>query len=169
MMKKARAFTLIEILIVVVLLGVLAAIVIPAVASSSAAAKASALAQELSLLRRFALVYKAQHLEVSPGYPGGDTTAAPTEQAFIDQATKASNTGGETDDVGTAGYNRGPYLGKIPVNPFNGKSSILMLGDGENFPASPDDENGWIYKAATSEVRAGNTGTDDNGKLFYGY
>ena len=168
-MKKARAFTLIEILIVVVLLGVLAAIVIPAVAGSSAAAKSSALAQELSLIRRFALIYKAQHLEVSPGYPGGDTTAAPTEQAFIDQATKSSNTDGETVDVSTAGYNRGPYLGKIPVNPFNGKSSVLMLSDGEDFPASPNDENGWIYKAATSEVRAGNTGTDGNGKSFYEY
>ena len=44
-----------------------------------------------------------------------------------------------------------------------------MLGNGEDFPASPDDETGWIYKAATSEVRAGNTGTDVNGKLFYEY
>lgn len=168
-MKMARAFSLVEILIVVVLLGVLAAIVIPAVASSSASAKASALAQDLSMLRRFTLIYKAQHLEISPGYPNGDTSAAPTEQAFINQATLASNAGGQTAEPGTAGYNRGPYLGRIPANPFNDKSTIQMLANGEDFPAAGDSSHGWIYKASTSEVRADCTGTDGNGNLFYEY
>jgi len=46
-MNKARAFTLMEILIVVVLLGVLAAVVIPTVAHSTTSAKDSALAADL--------------------------------------------------------------------------------------------------------------------------
>ncbi len=95
-MNKAKAFTLVEILVVVVLLGVLAAIVIPAFANSTTSAKDSALAVDLQLLRRVILVYKSQHLEVGPGYPDGDTTQAPTEQAFIDQTTMASNTNGQT-------------------------------------------------------------------------
>ncbi len=124
-MNKARAFTLVEILIVVVLLGVLAAVVIPTVVNSTTSAKDSALASELQLLRRFILVYKSRHLEVGPDYPGGDTTQAPTEQAFIDQATMASNTNGQTAAIGTSGFERDPYLMKIPVNPFITKKILL--------------------------------------------
>ena len=168
-MRKARAFTLVEILAVTVLLGVLAAIVIPSLAGSTTSAKQSALVVDLQLLRRFILVYKTQHLEVGPGYPNGQTTAAPTEQAFIDQATLASNARGQTAAPGTPGFNRGPYMQKLPANPFNGKNTVQMLGNGEDFPANADDSHGWIYKAATSEVRADNTGTDINGKRYYDY
>ncbi len=168
-MRKAKAFTLVEIMIVVVLLGVLAAIVIPAIAGSTTSAKASALATDLQLLRRFILVYRSQHLEIGPGYPDGDTTVAPTEQGFIEHATMSSNANGQSAPVGTAGFNRGPYVQKIPVNPFNGKSSVQMLGDGEAFPAEADDSHGWIYKAATSEIRSDNIGDDQNGKLYYDY
>ena len=168
-MNKARAFTLIEILAVVVLLGILAAVVIPTVANCTTSAKDSALAVDLQLLRRFILVYKSQHLEVGPGYPNGDTTQAPTEQAFIDQTTMASNTNGQTAAIGTPGFNRGPYISKIPVNPFNGKNTVEMLADGQAFPANADDSHGWIYKAAASEIRADNTGTNLNGKRYYDY
>jgi len=168
-MNKAKAFTLVEILVVVVLLGVLAAVVIPTVASSTISAKDSALAVDLQLFRRFILVYKGQHLEVGPGYPNGDTTQAPIEQAFIDQATMASNINGQTAAIGTPGFNRGPYLMRIPVNPFNGKNTVEMLADGQAFPANADDSHGWIYKAETSEIRADNTGTDQSGKQYYDY
>jgi len=168
-MNKARAFTLVEVLIVTVLLGVLAAIVIPSVANSATSAKDSALATDLQLLRRFILIYKAHHLEVAPGYPDGNTSAAPTEQAFVQQATMSSNASGQTAAVGTPGFNRGPYLSRIPVNPFNNKSTIQMLGNGEDFPANADDSHGWIYKAATAEIRADNTGTDSNGTRYYDY
>ncbi len=168
-MRKAEAFTLVEILVVVVLLGILAAIVIPAVASSTASAVQSTLAQDLNMLRRFILIYKCQHLEVEPGYPNGQTTVAPTEQAFVEQATMSSNKNGQTAAQGTPGFIRGPYMGRVPVNPLNKKDTIQMLGDGESFPVDADDSHGWIYKAATSEIRADSTGTDSSGKRFYDY
>jgi prepilin-type N-terminal cleavage/methylation domain-containing protein len=168
-MNKARAFTLVEILVVVVLLGILAAVVIATVGNSTTSAKASALATDLQLLRNFILVYKGQHLEVAPGYPDGNTSVAPTEQAFIDQATLSSNARGQTDVVGTAGFERGPYMQKMPVNPFNNLSTVEMLADGANFPANADDSHGWICKAATGEIRADTSGTDSNGKRYYDY
>ena len=63
-MRKAKAFTLVEILIVVVLLGVLAAIVVPAIGSSGTSARETSLSANLKLLRRFILVYTSHHLEV---------------------------------------------------------------------------------------------------------
>jgi prepilin-type N-terminal cleavage/methylation domain-containing protein len=168
-MRQARAFTLVEILIVVVLLGVLAAIVIPAVANSGTAARQSALAAELNLLRRFVLVYTSQHLEVAPGYPDGDATAAPTSEAFVNQALLATNAGGETADRGTAGYKYGPYLSKIPTNPFNKLDTVEVLANGEAFPAQADGSSGWICKPETGEIRPGNTGADERGVLYYAY
>lgn len=168
-MNKARAFTLVEILVVVVLLGILAAVVIPALAHSTTSAKQSALATDLQLLRNFIMVYKSQHLEVAPGYLNGDTTAAPTEQAFVEQATLSSNARGQTAVVGTAGFERGPYMQKMPVNPFNNLGTVQMLADGDAFPADADDSDGWICKAATGEIRADTSGTDNNGKQYYDY
>ncbi|MBN2312313.1 MAG: prepilin-type N-terminal cleavage/methylation domain-containing protein [Sedimentisphaerales bacterium] len=169
MMKATRGFTLIEILVVVVLLGILAGVVLPLVASGAISAKESALALELQMLRRFVLIYKGQHLEVAPGYPNGDTTLAPTEQVFIDQMILSSNASGQTAPVGTPGFERGPYMMKIPDNPLNNKATIQILGDAENFPANADDSHGWVYKPATSELRSDSTGTDDAGKSYYDY
>ena len=168
-MKKARAFTLVEILVVVVLLGILAVVVLSMVADSAGSAKKNALAHDLQMLRRYVLIYKGQHLEVAPGYPDGDTTQAPTEQAFFEQITMSSNTSGQTAPVGTPDFPRGPYLMKIPVNPLNHKDTVQVLGDAEVFPANADDSHGWIYKAAKSEVRADSAGTDKNGKRYYDY
>jgi len=168
-MKRARAFTLVEILIVVVLLGILAVVVLPLVAGSAISARESALAHDVQMLRRCSLIYKAQHLEVGPGYPDGDTTQVPTEAAFVAQTTLSSNESGQTAAIGTPGFERGPYLMKIPANPLNHKNTVQMLGDAEDFPAGADDSHGWIYKASTSEVRPDNTGTDDGGTLYYDY
>ena len=168
-MRKERAFTLVEILVVVVLLGILAVVVLPLVAGSSISAKESALAIDLQMIRRYVLVYKTQHLEVGPGYPDGDTTQPPTELAFIEQTTMSSNPSGQTAVVGTAGFERGPYMMKIPVNPMNHLSTVQMLGDAENFPANADNSHGWVYKASTSEVRSDTTGTNDSGKPYYDY
>jgi len=168
-MRKLKAFTLVEILIVVVLLGALAAIVIPTVANSATAAKEAALVQDLKMLRRYILVYKGQHMEVPPGYPNGQATQSPTEQAFVDQMTTSSTLGGQTAPVGTPGFDYGPYLTRIPVNPFNGKNGVQMLSNDEDFPPAADDSHGWIYKPATSQIRPDNTGTDSTGKRYYDY
>jgi prepilin-type N-terminal cleavage/methylation domain-containing protein len=168
-MKKVKAFTLVEILIVVVLLGILAVVIVPMVSGSAISARESALAHDLQMLRRYVLIYKGQHREVAPGYPDGDTTQAPTEQAVIDQMTLSSNASGETAPVGTAGFERGPYLMKPPLNSLNKKSTIQVLGDAEVFPADADDSHGWVYKPATSEVRGDNAGSDDAGKRYYDY
>jgi hypothetical protein len=60
-------------------------------------------------------------------------------------------------------------MARIPANPLNGKNTFQMLGNDENFPADADGSHGWIYKAATSEMRADSLGADSNGKRYYDY
>jgi len=168
-MRAAKAFTLVEILIVVMLLGILAAVVIPAVGKSGMAARESALASDLSLLRRFVLIYKSQHQEVSPGYPNGDPGAAPAGATFTAQATLSSDVSGRTAAIGTAGYNFGPYLSRIPVNPLNGLDTVEMIANGAAFAGAADSSHGWIFKPETGEIRPDNTGTNDQGTAYYDY
>lgn len=168
-MRKAKAFTLVEILIVVVLLGVLAAIVIPAFGNGATLARESTLATNLKLFRRFILVYTSHHLEVGPGYLNGNTGVPPTDELFRNQALLSSDIDGQTAPRGTAGFKFGPYLSKVPPNPFNGLDTIDMLASGEDFPAAADNSHGWICKPATGEIRADNTGTDGAGRPYYDY
>ena len=168
-MRRARAFTLVEILIVVVLLGVLAAIVVPTVGNSATRARETTLAMDLNLLRRFIPIYTSQHLETPPGYPNGNRNTPPTEDAFVEQATLSSTAAGLTAARGSAGFPYGPYLSKIPVNPFNRLDTVEILADGQAFPATADDSHGWVCKPATGEIRPDNTGSDSSGKLYYDY
>ena len=167
-MKLARAFTLVEILIVVVLLAILAVIVIPSLSKGTTMAKESALASEIGMLRRFVLIYASQHLEVAPGYPNGNTSAAPSGDTFRDQAMLSSNASGQTAAVGTPGFKYGPYLSKIPANPFNGKDTVETIANGQAFPAAADDSHGWICKPETGEIRGDCTG-GPAGKPYYEY
>src|SRR5438105_7827710 len=79
-MPTVRAgFTLIEILIVVTILGIIATIVVPQFSTASNTARENMLKDELRYLRTQIVVYKAQHHDVNPGYPGGDTTKSATD------------------------------------------------------------------------------------------
>jgi len=164
-----KAFTLVEILIVVLILGILAAIVLPRFSNASAVARASMLADDLRIIRMQLVVYKSQHIDVPASYPDGDPTAAPTEQAFISQMTQASNIYGETAAPGTAGYDYGPYLREVPENPVNGKNTVQIIPDGQPFPAAGDDSHAWIYKPSTMEFKADSPGADEDGEAYFDY
>jgi general secretion pathway protein G len=161
------AFTLVEIMIVVLILGILAAVVVPQFSNATTIARASMAADDLRIIRTQLMVYKAQHNGKSLGYPNG--AGGPTDTSVIAQATLASNASGDTAAVGTAGFNYGPYLREIPPNPLNGKNSIQVLADGATFPAAGDDNSGWIYQPATDTFRANSLGEDDTGKKYFGY
>jgi prepilin-type N-terminal cleavage/methylation domain-containing protein len=168
-MRTAKAFTLVEILIVVVLLGILAAVVIPSIARSGSTAREGALACDVGLLRRFILIYKSHHLEVAPGYPNGNESAQPTGDVFMEQATLSSNAFGRTAAVGTPGYPFGPYLSRLPFNPLNNLSTIQMVSNDNPFPSAPDSSHGWICKPQTGEIRPDCPGENDRGIAYYDY
>jgi prepilin-type N-terminal cleavage/methylation domain-containing protein len=168
-MKRPEGFTLVEILIVVVLLAIIAAVVLPQFTNASVKARESMLADDLRLIRTQIIVWKSQHRGVSPGYPGGDVGATPTEGAFVAHVTQSSNEAGVTAFKGTPGYRYGPYMSQIPENPINGKNSVLVLADGAELPDVPTDTCGWIYHPSTLTFRADCSGNDESGKPYYDY
>jgi len=137
-MRCRSAFTIIEVLIVVLVIGILAAIVVPEFSDASTDAKLSSLKTNLQTIRGQLHLYKLQHDGVFP-------TSA---QTFEDQMTRASRVDGSTADVGTAGFTLGPYLQEVPANPYTGGSSI-----GSGAIGTSD----WYYDGTTGEFRANNS------------
>jgi general secretion pathway protein G len=133
-MRRARqAFTLVEVLIVVIVLGILAAIVIPQFTDASTDAKASSLETNKQIVRGQIELYKLQH--------DGEY---PDEKTFTDQMTKASKMDGTTADPGSAGFALGPYLQSIPNHPYTSTNTV-----GSGARGSGD----WYFNSKTVEFR----------------
>jgi general secretion pathway protein G len=165
---RSAGFTLVEILIVVVILGILAMIVVPQFSNASHTARENTLKDDLRYLRMQITVFAAQHNDVRPGYPGGNLSATPTAADFIDQMTKYTNAACAVNATMTATYKFGTYLSKPPANPLSDKDTFLIVDNSAAMPA-PDDSTGWIYKPATGELIANQTGTDNHGTPYASY
>jgi general secretion pathway protein G len=165
---SARGFTLIEIMIVVVILGILAAIVVPQMSGATEAARENTLKDITRYLRSAIVTYRAQHLDVPPGYPGGSTSASPTEAAFVAQMTQYTDEQGNTNATFTSHYKYGPYLSKMPSNPLSNLATVMVLGTGVAIPAA-DNSTGWYYKPDSQEVQPNSTGNDTAGTAFSTY
>jgi prepilin-type N-terminal cleavage/methylation domain-containing protein len=164
----AKAFTLVEILVVVVVLGILAAMVVPKFSNAAATARASMLADDLRIVRTQIEVFAGQH-NVPPGYPNCDPAAAPTEDSFVTYMTKASRITGETAEPGTAGFPYGPYMRVIPPNPVNALATVQVIPDDGSIPAAADGSHGWIYQPATLTFKADCMGQDESGAAYFDY
>jgi len=168
--RRPRAFTLIEILIVVAILGLLAAIVIPELGSASRQAREGVMKDDLRFMREQIFRYKIQHDDVGPGYPPANPAGAPTEAFFVAQMTTHTDLFGNADPNASNTFKYGPYLTKIPDNPLTGRPGILVIPNGAPIPA-PDGSQpyGWIYKPETSEFTPNQPGTDLQGKAYSSY
>jgi general secretion pathway protein G len=162
---ERTAFTLVEILIVVLILGILASIIIPQFSNASHEAREHVLRDDLRFLRHQIEVYKLQHRDVAPGYIAGVPSAA----AFTSQMTLFTDEYGATNASKTSTYKFGPYLRQVPENPINGKTSIRVLQDGDALPVAATDNDGWVFKPATAAILADSVGSDGTGADYFSY
>ena len=138
---KGRAFSLVELVIVLVIIGVIAAIAVPRLTRGATNASATALAADLAALRNAIELYRAEH-----------EGAFPTVNQFVDQMTKFSNTTGDafatSADVAN-GIVYGPYLKAIPPLPVGarkGQTGVTTNNNAADF--------GWIYDQTNGTIKA---------------
>ncbi len=165
---RGLAFTLVEILIVVVILAILAALVLPQFSNASNMARENTLREDLRFMRMQLLVYAAQHDDVPPGYPGGETTADPTAEAFVSQLTQPTDKSGTVGEASDSTYRFGPYLRSMPANPINNLTTVRIVDSGD-FPEEAAGTHGWIYQPDTVTIAADAPGTDTNGVAYINY
>ncbi|MBN1817306.1 MAG: type II secretion system protein [Sedimentisphaerales bacterium] len=144
-----RAFTLVEILIVVSIIGILAAIVVPEYQNHAQQAAEAAAKENLRILREAIERYTVDHNGIPPGYPDNDTSQAPTGiwvyRHLVDP---------------------GEYLTFMPINPFKNNHTINVSATPL---VGPDGENGWIYYPPTRDFHLNQPGVDSKGISYFDY
>jgi general secretion pathway protein G len=164
-----RAFTLIEILIVVTILAILATIVIPQFSNASMTARENMLKDELRYLRTQIIVYKAQHHDVAPGYPAGDPLQTPTETDFVNQMTRHTDEHSAVSATPSTVFKFGPYLSAMPENPMNKLSAVQIIADTDPWPTADGKIYGWFYRPLTGDIMGNSEGADTQGNPFTTY
>jgi general secretion pathway protein G len=136
--RLRRAFTLIEILIVVTILGILAAIVIPQFTTASADARLQSFRTQVQQLRNTINLYKTEHGEQLPDLITN-----------WDPLLKTSTFNGKQF---------GPYLQQMPLNLMN---QLTTVGDG-NPATAASTRVGFIYdyNGGTGSGHIGGTDVD---------
>ncbi len=147
-----RAFSLVELMIVVAVLGILAAIVVPQFQGHSTQAKEAVATDSLRLLRGAIELYAAQHDGVPPGYENDDVTTPPSGLVFNRQLILEKR-----------------YLSEMPENPFNNLETIEIIGNTEAFPASALGGFGWAYQPATKTIKLDWPGADKSAIRYFDY
>ena len=152
--RHRGAFTLIEVLIVVVIMAVLAATIIPQFTATSEDAQDSTLNFNMRTLRSQIELYKMQH---SGDYPDdvGDATGG-----WMPQMTGSTNASGTNGAAGDS-FPFGPYVEVIPDNPYDGKNAVTSVAlSGAKATAVSGTAGGWQYDPATGDVWPNNTDFD---------
>lgn len=142
-----RAFSLIELVIVVVIIGIIAGIAVPRMSSAADNAAKNALVGSQAALQKAIDLYTVEHEDMLP-HVGADA------KTFYFRLLKNSDLDGTVNDS-TGIY--GPYINGIPPNPINGLNTIRRGGA---LPGA--NTHGWHYDLATAQISpdhtAGQTG-----------
>jgi general secretion pathway protein G len=142
---RRNAFTLIEVLIVVIIMAILAATIIPQFSSSTSDAKKSSLKFNVQTMNTQIQLYMQQH-----------NGKLPTFAAFSDQLTKPTDVTGATTGTNLI---YGPYIqSQIPANPYTGSNAVVKVATAGTVPtALVSGGAGWQYDETTGGFFANNT------------
>jgi general secretion pathway protein G len=135
--QRRKAFTLIEVLIVVVIMAILAAAVIPQFTDSTKDAKASTVKFNLHTLRSQIQLYRTHHSGITP-------SGTLAELLVSTDATGAQGTG--------ANYPYGPYLREVPFNPISNSKTVKIITNDPAQAADVTGSGGWLYNATTGNI-----------------
>jgi general secretion pathway protein G len=153
--RRTRAFTLVEILIVVIILGILATIIIGLFTNSTRDAAANSLRDNLRNMRSQLQLYLAQH----GSYPSLAT--------FDAQMTQYTDTDGTTSATKTSTHIYGPYILQLPPMPVGVEKGKTTITSASSYTTG----FGWGYDPTTGGFKANlpDTDVDSDGNKFNTY
>lgn len=143
--SQLAAFTLVEILIIVVLLGIIAMVAVPQFTTASEDAKEASLLSTIKVLRKQIALYKAEH-----GGRGPHEGIAAIGDEPTDRLTKRTDAAGNVDPDGPYG----PYISSWPANPFAKESVAKAITIGNIAKPPRNGMTGWYYDVNTCIISA---------------
>ena len=160
--RPVAAFSLIELVLVLAIIGILAAIAIPRFSRGQTAAAQTALSADLNRLRSAITTYAIEHKGIFPG---------PDAAGFVAQLTRYTSLGGGTSATKTTTYRFGPYLQAIPPCPVGEnagqpKASAVLISATSPPTPNPASGEGWVYNPATGEILPNTNMTNEKGTKF---
>jgi general secretion pathway protein G len=140
--RRRNAFSLVELVIVLVILGVIAAIAIPRMTKGAQGADIKGMRSDLAVLRGAIELYAAEH----DAYP----TLAQLPNALIKRTDK--------DGTVNASGAYGPYVAIIPALKTGAKAGqTAFVAPAANPPAAEEASAGWLYDQASGTLWANDT------------
>jgi hypothetical protein len=114
-------------------------------------------------------LYKMHHNGVPPGYVNGNGTSVGILELQFTGTTTVTGLA-STSTVPTDPFLYGPYLKKIPQNPYNKLATIAYVADATEFStAANGTSSGWLYKKETGEIMLNWDGVDSKGTAYSNY
>ena len=151
-----RAFSILELIVVVVIIGILAAIAIPRFSRGAGGTGRKVTQQNLSVLQGQIELYAVQHQGVYPALNGDGTNAAHTESAFLSQMTSHTDLAGNASNIADTTHRFGPYLRKgIPPMTFGPQADntgVLVLTGATELAYQAAGGFGWVYNDTSGEI-----------------
>ncbi len=158
---RRSAFTLLEVIVVVLIIGIISAIAVPRISEAARMSKVTALKSDLAVIRHSVQRYRIDHGR----YPGYDpTTGNPDSSWFIDQLTLYTDAAGNTSAAPSNQHVYGPYLPRpFPTNPINDRSTVYVKEQPDD--ADPAADYGWVIVLSNGSfgVRSSLTEISDYG------
>jgi prepilin-type N-terminal cleavage/methylation domain-containing protein len=142
LVRRRRAFTLIEVLMVVTALAIIAGIVVPQVTTVVDDARNAALLKDL---REFTFAIERYRMEHNGGAP--DLIQNSTLVQLLQNTDADGNVGSGPQ------YPYGPYVITVPRNSLNGVSRVFRVNTAP--PANLTSRVGWVYHPASGQIWAG--------------
>lgn len=139
---RRGAFTLVEVLIVVVILAIIAMLVAPKYMSAAEDARESQLATDTQVLRKQINLYIAEHMGRGPEL---NEKGSSDRANFVARLTSRTTPDGKIDPAGTCG----PYVYEWPANPFVPADVATTIKFAKGSKPLRDDRAGWYYATDT--------------------
>lgn len=144
-----RAFTLIELVIVLVILGIIAAIAVPRFSHAAVTAAETRLEADRQALLKAIGLYQSEHAGLTPAqWPDGSVDT--DSDRFARRLLTRSNDTGAMDDDGLLG----PYLDAIPMNPHTACRMVQIGNMGSVTDCA------WRFEPGTLKLRPDHSAVD---------
>jgi len=137
-LSSRKAFSLVELVIVIVIIGIISAIAIPRMSSSADNAAKNSVIGDQSAIQRALDLYEVEHEGVMVHVGAG------TLKTLFFRLIKKTDLDGTVNDAGIYG----PYINGLPENKINGLATWRRGG-----AAAGANTHGWHYDTTTGQIQ----------------